>query len=77
MGSFFDRLAVRLRPIFFWSLLVSAPVYFIAMLKMLELAYYAWPTWVFITTVVSHAITFLALAMFQDVQQERSNRPKN
>lgn len=75
-----DRLARRLRPVFFALAIPALPVFLVSYYFMLRLAFEALPLWAFLGLGAGHAIVWIAASMLHDFQQERrssqsSDRP--
>lgn len=66
-----DRLARRLRPVFFALAIPALPAFFVSYYYMIRLAFDALPGWAFLGLGVSHAIVWIAASMLHDFQQER------
>lgn len=66
-----DRLARRLRPVFFALAIPALPVFLVSYFYMLRLAFEALPLWAFLGLGAGHAIVWLFASMLHDFQQER------
>ena len=73
--TFADRLARRLRPVFFALAIPALPVFLISYYYMIRLAYEALPGLLFAGLIVAHVIVWLAASTLHDFQQERRSSP--
>lgn len=69
--TYADRLARRLRPVFFALAIPALPVFVISYYYMIRLAYEALPGLAFAGLTAAHVIVWLAASMLHDFQQER------
>jgi len=69
-----DRMAVKLRPVLAVLAVLAFPVFLFSYAKMIALAYYAWPGWLFAIALGSHLVGWLGLSALFDIQQERQSK---
>lgn len=69
--SYFDRLALRLRPFIFAIAVPALIVFLISYAYALKLMFNALPMWAFALVCVAHIIVWLAASFLHDFQQER------
>ena len=65
-----DRIARKLRPVFFWACVVALPVFLITYLKMIVAFYHENGAALFLLACGAHVIVWIAAAMLHDHQQE-------
>lgn len=71
MTNVFDRIAYRLRPVVFWSLIAALPIFLLSYGGMLMSFVRGVPFWVSVPVCLSHLIVWLAASCLHDVQRER------
>lgn len=74
----FDRLALRLRPLFFVGAALSLPVFLVSYAYGLKLLFQAVPGWLFLIIAAAHVTVAIGASCLHDFQQERrSLRPRS
>lgn len=71
-----DRIARRLRPVFFWACAAALPIFLLTYLTMLVDWYETKPGWLFAVMCFAHVIVWIAAGMLHDHQKERRQSPQ-
>lgn len=66
-----DRLGVKLRGLLAFLAIPALPVFLFSYVKMLSLAYYAWPGWLFAIALAAHLVGWLGISALFDSLKER------
>lgn len=68
-----ERLARKLRPVFFIGSALAVPVFFLSYAYALKLFAETLPFWLFLVIGASHAVVWIAASMLHDFQSERAS----
>ena len=68
-----ERLARKLRPVFFIGSALAVPVFFFSYAYALKLFVETLPFWLFLVIAASHVVVWIAASMLHDFQSERAS----